>query len=84
MYMSDKLRHIVQNEMGRLHTGKFQTQVSMVFSLSVVRGHVPDPHIMEKQAFVSVIIVTVAGVCEAATGLTFVWVFCKNWSSHDW
>lgn len=56
----------------------------MVFSVSVVRGHVPDPHIMEKQAFVSVIIVTVAGVCEAATGLTFVWVFCKNWSSHEW
>jgi len=54
----------------------------MVFPVSVVRGHVPDPHIMEKQAFVSVSIVTVAGVCEA-TGLQFVWVFCKNWSSLD-
>lgn len=32
---------------------------------------------MEKQAFVSVSIVTVAGVCEA-TGLPFVWVFVRT------
>lgn len=56
-------------------------QVPMVFPVSVVMRHVPDPNIMEKQAFVSVSIVTVAGVCKA-TGLPFVWVFCKNWSSH--
>lgn len=55
---------------------------SMVFPVSVVRGHVPDPHIMEKQAFVSVSIVTVSGACKA-TGLPFVWVFRKIWSSHD-
>lgn len=77
--MSERLRHIFQSEMGWLLTGKFQTQVSMAFPVSVVS----DPHKTEKQAFVSVSIVTVAGLCKA-TGLPFVRVFCKNWSSDDW
>lgn len=67
--MSERLRHIVQSDMGWLLTSKFQTQVSMGFSVSV--------------AFVSVSIVIVAGLCKA-TGLPFVWVFSKNWISDDW
>lgn len=77
--MSERLRHIVQTEMRWLLTSKFQMQVSMGFPVSVVS----DPHITEKQAFVSVSIVIVAGLCKA-TGLPFVWVFCKNWMSDDW
>jgi len=33
MYMSDKLCHIVQYEIGWLHTGKFQTEVYGISSV---------------------------------------------------